>query len=234
MIRFMDVKEDAVRRLIPGTLKRVFEHADEFAEAGYDIVIRDTDHPYDALRIYPHSETADNDRYYEFCDLLSRIITSTCCKCGTTKDVEDRPVNDKSNCIITRYLCPECLNRTHQRINMVSRLLTDSYGRRVTDGDIIMAIDDDDRPFWGLILNIPVEGICNERNRLWNNYSLIRGQGSELTSLARAKRFMVVDNCGLDHYLYAGIKFHQLKYEFWVGYRPDFKFEEEAKQLIGR
>ena len=53
MIRYVDISEQSLQRIIPGTLNRLRQLVSLFEQYGFDIEIRDTDHTYDSLRFYP-------------------------------------------------------------------------------------------------------------------------------------------------------------------------------------
>lgn len=234
MIRYVNTSEELLYRLIPGTLKRLQQLVPSFEEYGFDIEICDTDHTYDSLRFYLTGGKGNLDKYLELDIMLQRIIRETCCKCGSQNNVSQYPYDDKSDWGVTHYLCPGCYERTIPKISPISKSLKDFYGKNVTDGDIVLGITDNNRAFWGLILNKPSKWENNWKgpNPQWGHYCLLHGWGNSPSSLAWAKRFMVVANCGNEHNPIDSIDKYERKYEIWIESHQDFPFDDYAQQLM--
>lgn len=183
MIRYVDISEQSLQRIIPGTLNRLRQLVSLFEQYGFDIEIRDTDHTYDSLRFYPSGKNGNLNKFSELDAMLQRVIHETCCKCGTQGYVKQYPYDDKNSWGVTHCLCPDCHEHMLPKIKPIATSLKDFLGKNVTDGDIVVAITADNRPFWGLILNKPFANGWNGPNPKLGHYSLLHGWGNFPSSL---------------------------------------------------
>lgn len=111
--------------------------------------------------------------------------------------------------------------------------LSDSQGREIIEGDIIIAITEDNRPFWGLIVN-KESGWGNKAegpNPHLSGYSVLHGWGNFPSSLAWAKAFIVMDNC-----LHFGLKRpligdYDRCYELWTEQHRNDNFDKYIEKL---
>lgn len=232
MIRYVDISEQSLQRIIPGTLNRLRQLVSLFEQYGFDIEIRDTDHTYDSLRFYPSGKNCNLNKFSELDAMLQRVIHETCCKCGTQGYVKQYPYDDKNSWGVTHCLCPDCHEHMLPKIKPIATSLKDFFGKNVTDGDIVVAITADNRPFWGLILNKPFANGWNGPNPKLGHYSLLHGWGNFPSSLGWARHFMVVANCGTQHNPIDSVTQHERKYELWLESHRNFPFDDYAQLLL--
>lgn len=111
MIRYIDIFEDEVRPWIPGIFDELDSIVDALEEEGFDIIVRDTDHTYDSLRIYvsPVKETADTLRSaFNKTRELNELLEHTCCQCGSHENVKIQPYDEEASWWYANVVCPHC------------------------------------------------------------------------------------------------------------------------------
>lgn len=72
-----------------------------------EIVIRDTDHVYNSLRI-EFSNYSNLDKVHEIEKIIDRYINTHCCLCGSTYGVRLVPYDDKASSEILNIFCKNC------------------------------------------------------------------------------------------------------------------------------
>lgn len=219
MIIIKDVRESLLEQEIPGTLSALREISPRIESLGFDICIRDTDHVTDSLRFYPvRKGDFDAEKQKKAESILTEAIEHTCSYCGTHHNITKYPChsNDWS---VSHILCHECHQKSLPTIPPIPKgILKDCTGKYVKDGDILMGITKDDRFYWGLILNKPTQWSNNYEgpHPEWGQFMLIHGFTSFPSSLAWAKKFIIIDNCGTDHNPYDDYNKNSYKYEQWL------------------
>ena len=236
MINIRDISESLLEQDIPGTLKVLRTLSPQLESMGFDIEIRDTDHTFDSLRIYPVARrNSVSQEYKTVYSVLNDIIANTCCKCGKQKDVKQCPYDDKNDWGVCHVFCPECYQKSLPTISPIPKgILKDCTGKYVKDGDILMGITKDDRFNWGLVLNKPTKWGDNYEgpHPEWGKFMLIHGYTSFPSSLAWSKRFIIIDNCGTDYNPYDDYNKHSYKYEGWLDKNRENNFDFEKFQKI--
>lgn len=220
MIIIKDVRESLLEQEIPGTLNALRAISPQLESMGFDIEIRDTYHTFDSLRIYPMSRGEFNEIIYKEADsILNETINNSCSQCGTNKDINQYPYDAKNDWSIRNTLCNDCYQKSQPFIPPIPQnYLKDCTGKYVKDGDILMGINTQGAIFWGLVLNKPSNWGNNYEgpNPEWGQFMLIHGFTSFPSSLAWAKKFIIIDNCGTDHNPYDDYNKHSYKYEQWL------------------
>lgn len=219
MIIIKDISESLLEKEIPGTLKALRAISPQLESLGFDIEIVDTDHVTDSLRFYAvRKGDFDAEKQQKAKSILKETIEHTCSKCGSHHNITEYPChpNDWSVCFT---LCYNCYQKTIPTIPpMPHKNLKDCTGKYVKDGDILMGINTQGAFFWGLVLNKPSGWGNNYEgpNPEWGQFMLIHGYSSFPSSLAWAKRFIIIDNCGNKHNRFDDYNKHSHKYERWL------------------
>lgn len=112
--------------------------------------------------------------------------------------------------------------------------LKDFFNNEVKDGDILLAITTEEKAFWGLV--VKKESGWNNRfegpNPHLGSYSLLHGWGVFPSSLAWAKKFMIIDNCLSNDIKRPLIGDYERCYELWTEQNRDRDFSKEIEYLI--
>lgn len=249
MIIIKDIRESLLEQEIPGTLKALRAIAQQLESMGFDIEIRDTDHTFDSLRIYPVSRKEFNEvTYKEAESILNKTINNSCSQCGTNKDIKPYPYNDRNDWSVSHILCHECHQETLPFIPpLFPGILKDSTEKDVQDGDIIMGITKDGRIFWGLIVakQTTLKECYAKPSWSKDDFILLHNPHSFPSHLSHADKFIIIANCGTNHNPFDNYDPHYQKYDkwcrkinkskkwFWKKKKFDFdKYEEFLKGLL--
>lgn len=111
MIRYIDIFEEELRPWIPGIIAELESMASTLEAEGYNIIIRDTDHTYDSLRIYvsPIKETADTlTAAFNKTRELNALLEHTCYICGSHENVKIQPYDAEASWWYANVVCPHC------------------------------------------------------------------------------------------------------------------------------
>lgn len=101
-MRFDGVDKNFVSEM-PHTIQWLREFEPIVNRNGCEIVIRDTDHKYDSIRLEIYSLNGDHEKAWEFYKQMNEYILSHCCKCGSTKGV--RTIGEFT---ISSTVCEDC------------------------------------------------------------------------------------------------------------------------------
>lgn len=242
MIRIIDISEHLLRAEIPGTLTALGKVSNKIEQMGFDIIIRETDHMSNPLRVYPgeradYHERHSGGNYIVADNILQDIVKNTCCKCGATGEVKQYSDNPNDS-MIFHTLCYEChhLRREAEEECLYGKpipykALRDIEGNFVTDGDIILGLDAEQRPFWGLIRNKRSGwgGLDDPQNHYiqnvqWNNFSVLHGWGNFPSALSYTKHFIIIANCLGQNPVNEFIKDSERYLENWYLENEDFPY----------
>lgn len=240
MIIFKDISESLLQERIPGIMNVLQGISSSISSRGYDIIIRDTDRYFDSLEIDvqpQYSSNVKNDvacqESQEIRNEINAILRNTCCKCGCHNDITLYPYN-KGDWWQTHVLCPICNERQLPKIRPIPpQALKDINGNSVKNGDILVCLTNEGRPFWGMILNKCSNWGDNFKgpNPKWGHFMLCHGYGNYPSSLAWAKEFIIAANCGEEHNIYDNVSQLERKYEIWLENHKDFDFDFYISKL---
>ena len=247
MVIIKDVSESLLEQDIPGTLNTLRTLSPQLESLGFDIEIRDTDHTFDSLRIYPVSRGEFNEVTYKEADsILNETINNSCSQCGTNKDIKQYPYDAKNDWSVRNTLCNNCYQKSLPFIPPIyPGILKDATGKDVQDGDIVMGITNEGRIFWGLIVAKQTTlKECYEKHT-WDkdDFILLHNPHSFPSYLSNADKFIIIANCGTDHNPYDNYDPHYQKYDkwcrkinksnIWLWKKKKFDFEKYEEILKG-
>ena len=220
MLIYKDISESLLEQEIPGTLNALRALSPELESIGFDIEIRDTDHTFDSLRIYPVSRREFNEVTYKEADsILNETINNSCSQCGTNKDIKQYPYDEKNDWSIRNTLCNDCYQKSLPFIPPIyPGILKDSTGRDVQDGDIVMGITNDGRIFWGLIVakQTTLKECYSKPSWSKDDFILLHNSHSFPSPLSAAEKFISIANCGTEHDPFKNYDPLYKKYDKWL------------------
>lgn len=106
-MKFVDVNSDIVKEF-PNTYSWLKNLEPIVENDSCEIIIRDTDHRYDSIRVEVKSRLGDYDIAGKYMRQIDEYINSHCCRCGSTLDV--RCIGEYSLCSSVCRDCAEILS----------------------------------------------------------------------------------------------------------------------------